>query len=377
MLKIRASALMLASLSPCAAVAAPESPAALAGTWEGTIGSLPVRACFVRREWGTFGAYYYLSRLRLIALDGDDGAGNVFHEGSRASAGAPSWRIERADASRLTGRWTSGRRALAVRLRRLGGGGEAEEEGPCASLAFHRPRLAGVRTVTRRASQDGVAYTHLALDTGGRFDSSIQTFALDGDGEAVRRLNATLGESLAGDPPRWFECVTGSLGQGPNEGADSTTIEPAMVSRRWLSVTDRYDGFCGGAHPNMSSTYRTFDRASGREIDLHDWLDATAVYRERFEGVEEESKTLLPAFRNVILDGWRPEDAECDEIVRGQDYWNIGLTRDAFVFSPLLPHVVQSCGETFAISFDRLRPYLTREAAETLRALRAEGPPAA
>jgi hypothetical protein len=372
MMKVCASALMLASLSPSAAAAAPASPAALAGTWEGTIGSLPVRACFVRREWGMFGAYYYLSRLRLIALEAEEGAGIVFHEGGGDGAGAPRWRIERAEASRLTGRWTSGGRARAVRLRRLGGG--EGEPGPCAAPAFHRPRLAGVRTVTRRASKDGVAYTHFALDTRGRFESRVETFALDGDGEAVRRLNATLSEAMAGDPPRWFECVTGALEQSPNEGADSQTREPAMISRRWLSVTDEYDGFCGGAHPNSSSTYRTFDRASGREIDLHDWLDAAAVRRERFEGVEEGSKTLRPAFRTIILAGWRAEDAQCDEIVRSQDYWNIGLTRDAFVFTPLLPHVVQSCAETFTMPFDRLRPHLTREAAQAIRALQAEGP---
>jgi hypothetical protein len=388
MLKIRASALMLASLSPSAAIAAPESPAtspgtspgtspatspaALAGIWEGSIGTLPVRACFVRREWRTFGAYYYLSRLQLIALDREEGAGDVFHEGGGDGAGAPRWRIERAGSSRLTGRWTSGSRTLAVRLRRVAG--EESEEGACASLAFQRPRLAGVRTATRRASKDGVAYAYLALDTGGRFDIHIETFALDGDSEAVRRLNATLGETLAGNPPQWFGCVSGSLAQGPNEGSENQHLEPAMISRRWLSVTAQYDGFCGGAHPDASSTYRTFDRTTGREIDLHDWLDAAAVHRERFEGVDEESKTLLPAFRTVILAGWHAEDAECDEVVRGQDYWNIGLTRDALVFTPLLPHVVQACGEGFTMSFERLRPYLTRDAAEHLRALQAEGP---
>ena len=34
-----------------AAAASPARPAELAGVWEGTIGTLPVRACFVRRDF--------------------------------------------------------------------------------------------------------------------------------------------------------------------------------------------------------------------------------------------------------------------------------------------------------------------------------------
>jgi len=373
MLKICASALMLALLSPSAAIAAPVSSAAtLPGIWEGRVGSLPVRACFVRRDSGIFGAYFYLSRLRLIALNAEEGASNVFYEGGGDGAGAPRWRIDRADSSRLTGRWTSGSNTLAVQLR-LVGAGEAEA-GACAAPAFHQPRLAGLRTLDRRASSDGVAYTHLALDTRGRFEISVETFALDGDSEAVRRLNATLGEELAGNPPRWFECITGSLEYSPHEGSLNESFEPALVSRRWLSAIDQDESYCGGAHPNASSTYRTFDRASGREIDLYDWLNAAAVHRQRFEGSDEETKTLQPAFRQVILSGWHAEDAECDETIRNQEYWNIGLTRDALIFWPQLPHVVQACEEGFTMAFDRLRPYLTPEAAEYLRALQAEGP---
>src|SRR6185503_11391200 len=144
---------MFAPLLALAAAAAP--PADLAGIWEGNVGTLPVRACFVQRDWGTFGAYYYLSRLRLIPLEVEEGAAGAFREGGDTQG--PRWRIESADAARLSARWTSGGRTLPVRLRRLAGG--EGEEGACASLAFHAPRLAGVRTVAARAAKDGVDYT--------------------------------------------------------------------------------------------------------------------------------------------------------------------------------------------------------------------------
>ena len=249
------------------------------------------------------------------------------------------------------------------------------EEGPCGSIDFHRPRLEGVHTVAAPASLDGVAYTRLTLATGDRFETSLQTFALDGSGEAVRRINAELGRSLAGDPPSWFECIQSSLSHSAFEGSFDERIEPAMVTRRWLSVAHHWDGFCGGAHPSSSNVYRTFDLATGAEIDLHDWFNATAVKREHLEEVDEDSKTLEPAFRDVILQGWRAEASECDEVIRSAEYWNIGLTRDALVFSPSVPHVVQACWEEFPIPFDRLRPFLTEEGAEHLRALQRERAP--
>jgi len=352
-----------------ALVASAATPSGLAGVWQGEIGTLPVRACFTTREWGTFGAYYYLSRLRTIPLEAAGDAGNVFSE---AAAGdeVPRWQIERVAGAQLTGRWTQGRRTLPLRFSRVAGG--EGEDGPCASMAFHQPRLEGVRSIVSRASVDGTAYSRIALDPRGRFELHYTTFALDGSSEAVRRINAAVGEGLAGDPPHWLECSQLSFAAGPNEGSFDESLEPAMISRRWLSVAHHWDGFCGGAHPDSSNTYRLFDLTSGAEVDLHDWLTSAAVKREHFEGVAEDSKTLLPAFRTLILEGWRPEDPECDETVRGEEYWNIGLGREGMIFSPSIAHAAQVCWEQITVPFARLRPFLTPEGAANVQALQNE-----
>jgi hypothetical protein len=147
-----------------------------------------------------------------------------------------------------------------------------------------------------------------------------------------------------------------------------------MISRRWLSVASSSDWDCGGAHPDSSSRYRLFDLISGAEAELLDWFTAAAVKRETFEGSSEVSRTLEPAFRTFILTGWHAaaDAAECDEVVRSQDDWSVGLTRDGFVFSPSLPHVVTACSEDFAVDFDRIQPWLTPQARDEVRALRAE-----
>ncbi|MBV9884662.1 MAG: hypothetical protein JO276_16760 [Sphingomonadaceae bacterium] len=364
---------MLAPLALLTAAAAtPAAPVDLPGIWEGTVGTLPVRACFVHREWGTFGAYYYLSRRRLIPLEAPEHGGG-FDERGEADGPAPHWTIESAGPSQLIARWAARGRTLPVRLTRLAR--LTGEESPCSAIAFHRPRLEGLRLVRSRAAKDGVAYTRIVLDTAGRFEEvSFETFALDGASAAAGRINAALGTALTGDPPSWFECITDSLADSPNEGGFDESLTPTMISRRWLAVTHHWDGSCGGAHPDSTNAYRLFDRTDGREIDLHDWLNAGAVHRERPDG-GEEIKTLLPAFREAILAGWHSEGADCDEPVRNEDFWTIGLTRTGLVFSPVLPHVVQACGEDFTMPFERLRPFLTPEGAAQVRALQAEPAP--
>jgi hypothetical protein len=363
----------LIALAAAAAAAAAASPLAeLPGIWQGTVGDLPVRACFARRVSGSFGAYYYLSRQQLIPLEAVEGASSTFQEGGGAVSNGPRWAIERADAAQLTARWTGGGRTLAVRLSRV-----ARAEGnqsPCGSVAFHQPRLTGVRTRTAHAMKDGISFTRITLDHGARFAVNVATFALDGPGAAVRRINATLAGPLTGNPPLWFDCIRAPLEDSPYEGDFDESIEPAMISSRLMSVVQQDDTNCGGAHPNAGRTYRTFDLATGREIDLHDWLSAGAVGRQGTAGSEDEIKTLRPAFRRFILTGWHAGQADCAGVIRDQEYWNIGLTRTGLVFSPDLPHVVQACGEEFTLSFARLRSFLTQDAEAKLRALQAERP---
>lgn len=352
------------------ALASAAAPAELAGVWDGTIGTLPVRACFVHREWGDFGAYYYRSRLQMIALDAQEGIGNAFREGNGGAANAPQWLVETANASNLTGRWRGNGRTLPIRLSRVAG--VVGDETPCSSQVFHQPRLAGIRVVRTRGSVDGVGYTRMRLDHGGRFDASFETFALDGDSEPVRRVNGILSRGLAGSPPEWFECIRESLAQSASEGSMDERFAPAMIARRWMSVAHHWDGFCGGAHPSSSNSYLAFDLTTGRQIDIFDWLNARAVRRERVEGAEEQLTTLLPALRDAILARWRPEGEDCGEVVRGADYWNVGLTRNGLVFAPSLPHVVQACEEEFTLPFGRLAPFLTPAGAENVRALQRE-----
>ena len=349
------------SLGVALAALAAAAPADLPGLWEGTVGALPVRACFGRRQGGDFGGYFYRSKLRHIALEPADGEPATFVE--TYSRGKPRWRIERATAARLEGSWNDGRRRLPIRLTRAANGSKS-----CDSLAFHGPRLAGIGSMSSRRATNGVAYSRLVLDPRGRFEATVETFALDGASPAVRRINAALRKPF----DEWSDCVRAPLAHGAFEGSYYVTLIPATITRRWLSVVQRYDDYCGGVHPNSGQTYRTFDLASGGEIDLLDWLGARAVKRERPAWTEEDVKTVRPEFRRVLLAGRRDPDPDCYETVGTAKYWNVGLTRAGLVFSPLLPHVVRACADEIAVPVARLAPFLTPAGAAHLRQIEAE-----
>jgi hypothetical protein len=345
----------------------------LAGVWDGTIGAQPVRVCFNEKDWGTVGAYYYRSHLQAISLqEPDDNSGGFVEEAVDAKGNLARWTFDKIDANAIAGRWTQGARKLPLRLSRVPGLRLKDDETPCGSMLFQGPRLDGVRVVSKPATKDGLAYTRLILDHRGHFgdDVDIGTFALGGDGPAVRRINASVRKPLAGNPPDWVDCERMAWNNGSGGASNFESYELRMVTKRWLGVIHHWDGFCGGAHPDSFNSPILYDRQTGAEVDIYVWLNAKAVKRQKVG--DSVLNSLVPAFRNFLLKAWKPDDADCADAVRSEKYWNAELTRSGFVFSPQLPHVVQACEEDFPVSFARLQPWLSDEGKKQVMALQAE-----
>ena len=110
----------------------------LDGVWDGTIGTLPVRACFVHKSYGDHGAYYYRSKLVTIPLIADDKRTGEFTE-NWADQKGPRWKIGGAVNGVLTGQWTSRGKSLPLRLSKVPME-SGENESTCGSRAFFEPR---------------------------------------------------------------------------------------------------------------------------------------------------------------------------------------------------------------------------------------------
>jgi len=349
-------------LLPLAALAAVPARAEAAtpaweGVWQGTVGALPVRACLSQRsaDWAV-GSYYYMSKLVPIALRRQVGTWTEHLGGGEESSG--SWALSNQGPNRLAGQWRSGSRTLPVALTRVVSRA-ASEDGPCASDAYHAPRLRPVRVTSAADSRQGIAYTKLTYNVGpGYPDASIVGFAIREQQPGDGAINAALRVDTSRPDADYAGCDRQQVGQNGSGGSFGYEAEPDLLTAEFLSAAISSGGDCGGAHPGGSTWHRTFDRRSGQAVDLGTWFTARGV---KPLGPDNEGpyRELTPALRSLVLRFARIEDSECREAVSGADYWDIALGRSGLVFTPSLPHVVAACEEPATVPFAQLSAWLS------------------
>lgn len=349
-------AVLLAALPvPVAAQAEPSWH----GVWQGRIGTLPVRACLQQRsETYRNGSYYYLNRMKPIPLRAEDDG--TWTEEADGGAVTGKWRVESATPGRMTGTWTSGARTLPIALTRVASDGE---DGPCGSDAFIAPRLKPVRILTKPANKDGFAYSELKYVVGPSFpEVDIVSFSYSPTRPGDRAINAALrvdpGEHEG--PADYAGCTKMALASNGRDGDSEFSYSPELVTREFLSVVASSSGFCGGAHPFQGFWHLTFDRVSGRSINLANWFTARGIINEPSETLPITK--LAAPLRPTVLSHYPFEagqDAECKEVVAEADYWDLSLTRRGIGFTPSLPHVAQACMETAVVPFAQLGAFMT------------------
>lgn len=329
------------------------------GVWQGSIGTLPVRACLAWDRVGpgdAFGSYYYRSKLRTIHLE-QQGTSRTWIEGYATPNGppAPRWTFAEVGHDRLTGTWTGGGRALPFRLARVA---SDDDEAPCGTDAFNGPRWRPLTVKARSASKDGVRYRRLMFEVGPAFPSiSMEGFELVGGDAATRRINAGLRTRVPGPQEDWRGCVSGGLDAHGMDGDLSMTLAPMLITSRWLGAALTQDDDCGGAHPNSGILPVTFDRVTGAVVDLHGWLGDAVM--DRSEASAELPPTVRPAFRRLIIAQAGDLEPECRDALTDQDFWDIGLDRRGLTFRAELPHVSQACAEDVLVRWTTLARFLT------------------
>ncbi|MGE3692277.1 MAG: hypothetical protein AB7F98_12955 [Novosphingobium sp.] len=343
-----------------AAVPAPAeaAPPAWHGVWQGTIGSLPVRACLDGREDGlSRGSYYYMSKLVPITLTKEEAAGGWSERTPAADESGGDWTLTSRGANQLTGQWRSGSKSLAIALTRVAA--RPHEDGPCASSEFHAPRIRPVRVTSAPERREGIAYTKLTYNVGPAFpDTSIIGFAIREQAPGDRAINAALRVDTSKPDAGYLECDRLQVAQNGYPGAYVYEAEPDLLTADFLSASISSGGDCGGAHPDDTTFHRTFDRKSGVEVHLGTWFTARGV-KPRAAGDDSNTRELTRGLRAVILRQARFDEAECREAVSSADYWDIALARGGLKFTPSLPHVVAACEEAISVPSSALAAWLS------------------
>jgi hypothetical protein len=349
-----------------AAPAGAQDPPGWVGVWEGTVGRSPVRLCIDGLGDGPArGSYYYLSQLEPIALSEEDGEGGWI-ERAPGDEGEAHWNFAEQSAAALRGQWRRLRVTHPFALRPVPWA-EGDWGGPCSSAEFVAPLLAGGEVADTAASFDGWAYTEHRYRPPAHLDGDVMvaTFTYPdrepGDGVINAMLRAYLPRGNLGDGA--YDCLAGALSSLGTDGYVDQTVRPMLVSRVFLGFDEANDQYCGGNHPNAWQVMRVFDRQSGKEVDLFDWIGAPR---------EDGEESILPeALLAAVLARW-PADAEpdCREIVGEGRTWMLGLARDGLVFQPDLPHIAMACAERVTVGWQELAPFLDAEGRAGLAQLR-------
>ena len=329
------------------------------GVWRGTLGTAPIQVCLERNGLDELqGSYFYLKHLRPIALRIE---GNVLHE-----EGGAVWTLRKGAGASLEGTWQQAKRALPFRLAPMAWRPAQTWDSPCGSRAFIAPRLKPI-TISRRAPQGKArfAYDELHYDVGAAFDSvQIASFALKPQlpGDAAINAAVALEPLKPGSVADFAECMGGNLSSLGTDGDFSLILTPNAILGDFLTVAVLQGYFCGGPHPDAVTTYRTFDRRTGKEFALTDWLASSA--RQPIDGDTSASSLVQPteALRKLIVAHFpRPTDDTdgCFDLVASAEFWTISLTSEGLAFEPSLPHTAAACGDVAPLTFSALAPYLS------------------
>ena len=352
------------------AQAAPDLKA-MHGVWRGTMGNLPVHACYDAGEYSSDGKYFYMRRLSTIPLKADEKVAGDLTEGWADTKGVARWQIKAITKNGAEGVWTGKGKTLPIRLTRLPFATSEDFDGPCGSLAFVQPIIAATRIVKSPRRVYGLAVEKWKLAFPDE-SVSVETFQLLGTGPAIAAINRRLREPFDKSDEGWKWCLRNAGAWG---GAYYDDIEARLVTGRWLSVMVHNESSCGGAHPNNSNLPILFDRQSGKSVDLYTWFTSASSNRRKVEGYSETIDTLTGKLFDLVLT-LHPRASESEEdcggAVKTASSWTLELKGEGIGFTPDLPRVVMACGDEVILSWNKLALFLSRSGKREVAALRAE-----
>jgi len=337
---------------------------ALQGVWKGTIGNLPVQACFQTESDFQFGAYFYLSQLKIIHLDKPD-KGDGWWE-TEVNKG-PHWLLKTVEGDAVLGSWEDKGKTLPIALKRVSLGND-EANRPCGSDAFMAPRLTPPKVTEAAAKLGGVAFTKIDVDVGKQFDVAISGFKLNGAGGNVTKINKLLTSIIpttaAGSD--YADCMKSALYSGGRDGTYNVSLSPVVLTRNWLVARNGSDDFCGGAHPNAGSVDSVYDLAAGVKVDVEKWFMPDAM--DVKDGINPKGTLREFVVKSEIKHG----SSECSDVYENANYWNVALSKAGVNFTPSLPHAEAACAESVDVPFAMASKFMNAAARAKLKSFQAE-----
>ncbi|MBG1230864.1 hypothetical protein [Aestuariivirga litoralis] len=338
----------------------------LNGIWTGTIGKLPVNVCLqVKDGEYNFGAYYYLSHLKLINLQTSDKGG--WTEGTDEAKPDAVWTLKMAGGDTVSGSWVGNGKTFDVNLHRLAKLSGEDVDSPCGANEFFKPRLTPPKITETPATLDGQPYTKVKVEAGKQFDAILETFKLPGKGAGIAAINKQLLEGVPqnGSAPGYVECLQQATTMG-RDGDYDVSLSPTVLTAHWLVVGSGDGSFCGGAHPANSSSEQVYDLRNGKALDLRTWFAS---------GIAAKDGKLSGKLESMVMKAFtddKDNGEECAEAVKDNFGWDVSLASTGMSFTPELPYVSTACANAVVIGFKEAAEFLKPEGQKQLAEFHSE-----
>jgi hypothetical protein len=366
------------------------------GVWRGTIGDQRITVCFNHAEYDIqdsfYGNYYYDRYRKPITLRREPPERRWKEIAVGPASGL--WDLDRPAGDSLVGRWSKPgqKENLPIRLVRvpsptLESLSKAEKEfrRECGSDAYNLALEVPPRVVTGEVQQfEGRRYRLLSVSVAGAEGESLGVSVIEllepgPHIEAInRQLMKSLPRTLAQMKETLYWCRRNRLDSDGEDGDQADWTELKFWTERWLSVDDRDSSNCGGAHPSAGGSYRTWDLATGKQVNLWTWFRNSrkpdsdpqyAGYYFSYAAPEKLNDIIVKAAVRQSKDERSKDPESCVDSLEANTEYRLRLSKQGIVFSTVFPHVNQACDEDVEIPYRRLLPFLTKsgmEAAKTI-----------
>ncbi len=351
-------ALILLLLVPSLAWAQQPPKLPYAGTWKGTVGKNHVMVCFNDLD----GQYYYLRHKQGIFLQREE-QGEEWREVTRSAGESKEtgiWKLRQTGKSELRGVWVNPatKEELPLALRLV----ETLDRNYGCSPAFYQPI---VEAVQFKYSAGSGGMRAIKTDT-------AEAFELPESVRNAKKINAFIVGWMKGVAIESYEC---EMGGGERM---EKTLELVFQSGDWLVLRDAMpDTYCGGAHPDWSITYLTFDLSTGKTINPWSWLkDGEQSYVENAGDEDEDGKgngnesgktrARKPPSFTQLINKLNPRAEDCGAPMYLSPPYP---TANGLVFRTGYSHAARACEDEVQVSYKDLQPFLSPAGKRALKSI--------
>lgn len=337
-----AAIVLLAGLSGASRAA--NAGADCSGVYVGTVGGAPV---VVEIGASLDGTYFYAKHAVGIAfaLTMTNGRISIRERTSGQAYGAapagPRWQLSQAG-KKLAGTWRSadGRNAYAVALTRIGDAAKPADERLLFAPLTYRELLREPLTATPLSVAGAFPATTL---TDGR--TNVSTVAFSSALPNAARVNRLLREDLDEHRSEAIDCLTNANENGLG-GEYKETVHVAYASSRVVSIDERAEFFCGGAHPDEDVFPITIDVSDATNVDWHNAVSSAALVKK--------------SYLRHLTDGPHSRDPGCatPDVTAEMSAFAFEIVPRGMLLHALLPHVIAACAADVVVPGFEARAFL-------------------